>query len=327
MLLNYPSYYGVCFDLKAVAELVHRYDKPLLVDEAHGAHFHFHPQLPASALECGADAVVQSTHKMLGALTMGAMLHIASQRLDQCRVQQVLSWIQSSSPSYPIMASLDLSRRDMVLQGTSRIEQVCKQVDELRLATEEHDWLGVATGALHSEWQDPFKLVLFDKSGSMSGYELLDALREQGCYAELADPRYVLLVFSPYTKKIDLERLRLAWHNIGERLSECRQELQKGKENIYILDTADAVSHPVRFDAQPIDEAWEMRQVPKHEAIGKESAHMITPYPPGIPLLYPGERLTPQVMTLLEEIQATGGRIRGIKDSSLQTYFIRYKKY
>ncbi|WP_158702797.1 aminotransferase class I/II-fold pyridoxal phosphate-dependent enzyme, partial [Paenibacillus faecalis] len=112
-----PNYYGMGSDLKELADLCHANEVPLLVDEAHGAHYGMHPDLPESALSCGADGVVQSTHKMLSAMTMGSMLHVQGRLLDRSLLRQRLAMVQSSSPSYPVMASLDLARRLLHAQG------------------------------------------------------------------------------------------------------------------------------------------------------------------------------------------------------------------
>uniref|UniRef100_UPI000A528DA5 aminotransferase class I/II-fold pyridoxal phosphate-dependent enzyme n=1 Tax=Paenibacillus dakarensis TaxID=1527293 RepID=UPI000A528DA5 len=119
VLLTSPNYYGMSCDLKPIAELCHAYHIPLLVDEAHGAHFGMHPDLPEGALSSGADVAVQSTHKMLAAMTMGAMLHVQGPFINRGLLRQRLAMVQSSSPSYPVMASLDLARRMLHAQGAS----------------------------------------------------------------------------------------------------------------------------------------------------------------------------------------------------------------
>ena len=114
VLLINPTYYGVSIDLKKVVDLVHKYNRPVLVDEAHGAHFNFHKQLPISALQAGADMVVQSTHKILTSMTQSSMLHIKEGRINHKRAKNVLQLLHSTSPSYVLMASLDVARRQMV---------------------------------------------------------------------------------------------------------------------------------------------------------------------------------------------------------------------
>lgn len=324
VLLNHPSYYGAGYDVKAAANLVHRHDKLLLVDEAHGAHFHFHPNLPTDAMGSGADAAVQSTHKMLGAMTMGAMLHIRGQRLDKSRVQQALSIMQSSSPSYPIMASLDLSRRDAALNGSDKIERMLYNLERLRAKiVQRYTWLGIADSAEYSEYQDPFKLAIYDRSGRLSGFALQEMLQKQGIYAELADSRHVLLAFSPYTREEELHHLLDTWDTIGMGLSKWKQELYSIRKNIYVSGLDVPISKPVLIQAAGALDNYEVRQMSKREAVGKVCADMITPYPPGIPLLYPGEKYTLEVLEALEEIAAQGGRIRGLRDQSLRTFAVR----
>ncbi|NMO98277.1 aminotransferase class I/II-fold pyridoxal phosphate-dependent enzyme, partial [Paenibacillus lemnae] len=119
VLVTMPNYYGMGSDLTGMAQICHAHGIPLLVDEAHGAHYGLHPDLPAHALSCGADIVVQSTHKMLAAMTMGAMLHVQGPRIDRALLRGRLAMVQSSSPSYPLMGSLDLARRLVHAPGAS----------------------------------------------------------------------------------------------------------------------------------------------------------------------------------------------------------------
>ncbi|WP_411829743.1 aminotransferase class I/II-fold pyridoxal phosphate-dependent enzyme, partial [Paenibacillus favisporus] len=131
VLVTMPNYYGMGSDLAPLAEACHQHGVPLLVDEAHGAHYGQHPRLPGSALASGADGVVQSTHKMLAALTMGAMLHVQGPRIDRGLLRQRLAMVQSSSPSYPIMGSLDLARRLLHVQGAGAFTAGLAAVDAL----------------------------------------------------------------------------------------------------------------------------------------------------------------------------------------------------
>ena len=123
VLMVYPTYYGVCGDLKSIAHITHQYNIPLIVDEAHGAHFHFHPELPTSALSLGADLTVQSIHKTLGAMTQASMLHIQGKRIDIDRVNKALQLVQSTSPSFILLASLDAARQQMAIHGKNLLSQ------------------------------------------------------------------------------------------------------------------------------------------------------------------------------------------------------------
>ena len=117
VLLINPTYYGVATDLKKIADIVHSYDIPLIVDEAHGPHLHFHDELPVSAVDAGADICTQSTHKILGSMTQMSVIHVNSDRVDVEKVKQILSLLHTTSPSYPLMASLDCARRQIATEG------------------------------------------------------------------------------------------------------------------------------------------------------------------------------------------------------------------
>ncbi len=314
LLVTNPSYYGITNDLKALSGLLHDRGKVLLVDEAHGAHFGFHPDLPASALSCRADAVVQSTHKMLTAMTMGAMLHVQGPRIRLGAVRKALAMVQSSSPSYPIMASLDLSRRMLQEEGEERIERGLSAVRRV---------IGYLRG--HKRWharaltdrmvdagcrQDPFKVALYDASGRLDGFALKDGLEQQGCYPELADPTYVLLAFSLASTQEAAQRLIVALERIDEETRDEGSETSPGSWGAEAA--AQRISEPVTFDWEVIHEGTGTKvAVPVAECAGRIAAEMIVPYPPGIPVLYPGERITERTVSHLTRLAALGSRFHG----------------
>ena len=132
VLVVSPTYYGVASDLERIAEVVHARNLPLLVDEAWGPHFAFHAELPISALEAGADLVVQSTHKVLAGMTQASLLHVRGDRIDRNRVRNILQLLQSTSPNYVLMMSLDAARRQMALQGEALLDRTLKLADDAR---------------------------------------------------------------------------------------------------------------------------------------------------------------------------------------------------
>lgn len=323
VLLTHPSYYGFGADLRRLAELVHAHGKPLLVDQAHGAHFGSHPRFPASAMQCGADAAVQSAHKMLNALTMGAMLHLKGTRLDADKVARVLSMIQSSSPSYPIMASLDLCRRDLMTGGAERLAAAAALLDEVRRRIRES---GLPFGVVEPEGPyaaaDPLKLTLYDRTGTMTGYELRDELDRRGCVAELADPRHVLLVAGSATGESDAEALMSAlWDIAGAEFPRRKQETDALTANNMFINLWPAVSEPILFypPAERASAASSAKSVPLPQCAGMRSAEMIIPYPPGIPLLFPGEPVSVAAVELLQALRDLGARVQGASDASLRT--------
>ncbi|SDE52893.1 Arginine/lysine/ornithine decarboxylase [Paenibacillus sp. UNCCL117] len=328
LLLTCPSYYGIGPDLESIAELLHARHKCLLVDEAHGAHYGFHPELPGSALSCGADAVVQSTHKMLTALTMGSMLHVQGQRVSREILRRILGMLQSSSPSYPIMASLDLSRRYLQEQGTGAITSALAVLESWRsgIARRPRWSLARISGPYRS---DPFKQLLYDAAGKLNGYELQAKLEESGCYAEMADAGYVVLAFSLVSRLEEVHHLLEALDRIAQQEQPddaSRPSSGYAAEATGIRQGAsfrERISQPVPFSIASIHGQTASRLVPLDSCEGHMAAEMIVPYPPGIPLLYPGERITPQIAADLRLLAGSGARFQGHNVTELGTIPVR----
>lgn len=318
VLLTNPSYYGLGVPLQPIAALVHEYDIPLLVDEAHGAHYGFHPSLPKSALASGADGVVQSTHKMLTALTMGAMLHIQGSRIDGSIVQQRLAMIQSSSPSYPLMASLDWSRRLIALHGFDMVTAGLNVVNECVAKLSEMDEFAVATLAPgHNVTKDPFKIALRDATGTLTGYALQQELERHGIMVELADPHYVLLVFTIASQSDDAVLLISALQKISQQFSLKKKEIGKITSNITTLPQFMHSVAPLSFRPPSFTRA-QVESVAIDDAVERRSAEMVVPYPPGIPLLFPGEVITEDTMSYLKHLAKLGASFQGASDHKLR---------
>lgn len=321
LLVTHPNYYGMCSSLKPLADLCHDSGVPILVDEAHGAHFGLHPALPETALAQGADGVVQSTHKMLTALTMGAMLHVQGSMLDRKLLAQRLAMIQSSSPSYPIMASLDLSRSVLEAQGKVIFEDGLAAAQTIRDGIKKLSRFAVVepkssgTNAAYTI-QDPFKIVLYDVSSQWSGYELQERLEAAGCIPEMSDDRYVVLALSQGTTRKDADRLLQALEKLSKD-SAIHEVNQLSTWNI-TSNFGGEVSSPVQFGLIPICE--EMTEaVPIELSAGRQAAEMIIPYPPGIPLLYPGETITEVTVDRLIELKRNKAKCQGAGDPLLAT--------
>ncbi|HZG55829.1 aminotransferase class I/II-fold pyridoxal phosphate-dependent enzyme [Paenibacillus sp.] len=315
-----PNYYGIAGELREIADVAHARNVPLIVDEAHGAHFGRHPRFPASALACGADVVVQSTHKMLPALTMGAMLHVRGNRLPADRIGAFLHMLQSSSPSYPILASLDWARRELQARGSELFDPALQAIDRWRAEGREGAFARFETSVA----EDPLKLLLRDREGTLSGYELLAQLAERGVYTEMANERYALLACSAATSYEELERLRAALYEIALRFPAKKKENPQNFANSIALGT-NSVSKPVFFSAYGANAnaESEVTAVPLERAEGEISAEMIVPYPPGIPALYPGERVEGETVAALLQLRAYGAAVQGAKDRELRTVLVR----
>ncbi|MDF2926264.1 MAG: lysine decarboxylase-like protein [Paenibacillaceae bacterium] len=314
VFLTNPNYYGMGRDLGPHAELVHRYGIPLLVDEAHGAHLGFHPDLPPSALSRGADAVVQSTHKMLTAMTMGAMLHVQGTRIDRRRLKERLAMLQSSSPSYPLMASLDLARRRIATEGERLLAEVLEH-----LRTFQADYSERASGnplqfvppsppSPAFDYMDPFKLIVYDATGRLSGFRLLEELADEGVVAEMADDRHTVLACSLATSRQDLARLNQAMLRMeaGPRGDYC----PTGPAMLQGYAPPEEIGVPILMG---LDESEERERiaVPLYESVGRICAQSVIPYPPGIPLLFPGEQIRLSVIEYIDKLMKTGARFQG----------------
>jgi arginine decarboxylase len=312
VFLTNPTYYGMGIDLAKMAAAVHRFQIPLLVDEAHGAHYGFHPALPPSAMQCGADAAVQSTHKMGTSMTMSSMLHVQGTRIDRDRLRRILAMIQSSSPSYPLMASLDLARRHMVLEMKKELDRVLPLLNRLRERIASLDWLylpGLAEKSVYSTL-DPLKLLLCLRTKAFTGYQLQSMLEAADIYPELAESAHVLLAASTGTSPEDVEHV---WQFLES--VEAPPKLKSDAS----FPVGLLASSFLREQAMPMHEAFDApkKTVPLTQAAGRISAEMVIPYPPGIPLLTPGERIDTEVLALLQELAESGARFHGIKDPEL----------
>ncbi|MFI8578159.1 aminotransferase class I/II-fold pyridoxal phosphate-dependent enzyme [Rossellomorea aquimaris] len=300
-VLTYPTYYGFTYNIDQIIEELHKHDVTCIVDEAHGAHFTLGSPFPESAIECGADIVVHSAHKMLPAMTMGSYLHITSPRVSERKVKEYLTMLQSSSPSYPIMASLDYARSYIGTFTKEDKEQNLKEINKFVQALE-----GVHPQLIVKGTDDPLKVVM--KLAGRSGYTLQQLLESEGIYPELADPDYVLLILPllkrnrsfPYQEAIN--RIRMALGN--EPIIEKIKIHETNRSNSQVLYTTLALSFE---DMEEKEEAL----IPLHAAEGEISAGMVTPYPPGIPLLIPGERITSHAIERLTEYVKNKANIQG----------------
>ncbi|AGT30484.2 arginine decarboxylase [Geobacillus genomosp. 3] len=281
IVLTNPNYYGMSIDLTEIVRLAHRYGIPVLVDEAHGAHFVAGPPFPKPALACGADIVVQSAHKTLPAMTMGAFLHVNSGRIDVERLKYFLQLFQSSSPSYPIMASLDLARHYVAQLTKDRVAAIVAQIEEFKMALAHMDGVAVVSSRQPDVQTDPLKVTVQTRS-PLTGYELQRRLEHEGVFTELADPLNVLLVcpLAATGKLMEaVEKIRRAWRGVpaGE---------------MPLFGSFPFLRPPLSV-LVPYDELRDVRKkaVALDEAEGCVAAETVIPYPPGVPLIWIGERI------------------------------------
>ncbi|WP_309737864.1 aminotransferase class I/II-fold pyridoxal phosphate-dependent enzyme [Chamaesiphon sp. OTE_20_metabat_361] len=319
VMLVYPTYYGAGGDLGAIAQIVHSYDLPLLVDEAHGAHFGFHPDLPPSALSLGADLAVQSTHKLLGSLTQSAMLHININRIDRDRVSRVLRSIQTTSPSYLLLASLDAARQQMALHGNELMSQTIELANIARAKISQIEGLTVVEldpTTPGCKYFDPTRLTVTVTGLNLTGFAADEILTDKfGVVAELPSLRHLTFIISLGNTLADIDRLVAAFNELAINYRQtCTLELPEIVPPDGILTTM--AMTPRQADRSP------HLQVSIEDAIGKISAESICPYPPGIPTIVPGEIITTAALDYLRQVIDLGGEIAGCSDLSLATIAI-----
>jgi arginine/lysine/ornithine decarboxylase len=292
-VVTYPTYQGVAPPLETVAAAAHAVGALVVADSAHGAHFGLDPRLPPSALAAGADVAVFGLHKSLGALTQAAAV-VWRAGVDGARLRGVLRVLQSASPSYLLMASIDGARAAAAAYGPRRWRRALDRAGEVRGWLGEEAWLPPVA-------HDPSRVVWLASHGG--GPQLYAALRQQGVEPEYADARGVLLLIGPNLAARDLARLRKAFAAAAVRR----------------LDSGPAQS-PVTAPPAPLPPDMDMlaalvaptATVPLAQAAGRCAADFLVPYPPGVPLVLPGRRLTTAEVRALEAALAQGREVQGV---------------
>jgi lysine decarboxylase len=312
-----PTYYGLAADVEGCAEVAHRAGVALIVDNAWGAHFGFHPRLPPSPLQLGADAMLASTHKIVGSLTQSAMLLVArTELIDSDAIARSVRLVRSTSSSSLLMASLDAARRQLAVHGEALLERTIRASEEARLAIDAVPGCAVVGEGLVGQpgvagW-DPLRIVIDVRGTGCTGYEVAAALRSSyDIYVELATHASLVLILGIAQNVEPLERLA---HDFAETI---RHISRPGAVPALVrapmaLELGTAISPRDAF-------LGEGETIPVEEAEGRISAENIAGYPPGIPALLPGERITAEVVAYLRELTASGARLHGAADPTFQT--------
>jgi arginine decarboxylase len=312
-----PTYYGMAADVEGCAAVCHERDVPLVVDQAWGPHFGFHPDLPPSAVAQGADAVLTSTHKIVGSLTQSAMLHIAGTgRIDIGRVGRAMRLVRSTSQSALLMASLDGARRQLAVHGEALLHEAIAAAARTRAKMAKIPGIALVDGQFVGRpgvagW-DPMRLVIDVRGTGCTGYEVADALRRAyDVQPELATHATMVLLLGIAESPLSLERVAGDLDEIVKRIA------REG--------TADALVRPTQALENQMAvsprEAFlgDAESVPVDESVGRISCESIAGYPPGIPALLPGERITAEAVAYLRELRDAGARLHGASDPSFAT--------
>ena len=314
VLIINPTYYGVATELQKIADIVHEYDIPLIVDEAHGPHLAFSEALPMSAMEAGADLCAQSTHKIIGAMTQGSILHVRTKYVSAARVQQILNLLHTTSPSYILLASLDTSRKQIALEGEELLEKAIQLATYVRTEVNKIEGFYCfgdeiqGNPGVHA--LDPTKICITCRELGITGYDLDMILSNKyHIQMELSDLYNVLAVGSFGDTQENMDKLINALQEISE---EYKNKNQVKPDFIDIPSIPKQVLIP--------REAFyaEKEAILLEDSIGEVSGEFLMAYPPGIPVLCPGEVITEEIVSYVEDLKKTGLYVQGTEDPRVE---------
>jgi arginine decarboxylase len=314
LLITSPNYYGLCADIEKIIPYAHEKGMIVLMDEAHGPHLKFNPKLPKCALDVGADLCVQSTHKIVGGMTQASMLHVKAGRINIDDVTNTLKLLQTTSPSYILMASLDLARMQMATEGKKLLNRTLKLAEEARAKIDKIP--GISCFGRDQAQQagmadmDVTKLTITVSDLGLSGYHVSQLLNTRfGIQVEMADPFHVLVIVSIGDRQDDLDRLVASLQQISA---------ETGLQGALL--PLDKVHPPVlanRFIMTPRDAFYsDTELITLDQAAGKVAAEVVTVYPPGIPLLVPGEEISRDAIDYIANMAGLGAIIDGLNENN-----------
>ena len=311
VFINNPTYYGICSDIRAIADLAHRHNMLLLADEAHGAHFYFGDNLPLSAMAAGADMAAVSMHKSGGSLTQSSFL-LCGNAIDPEALRQTINLTLTTSASYLLMASLDISRKTLALHG----HDIFRQVVEMALyARAEINRIGpyyaygseLVNGTSVFDF-DATKLAVSTAGAGLSGIEVYDLLRDEyDIQAEFGDTSNLLAYISVGDRQQELERLVGALSEIARRFRRPPEDLPP-----YAMPAARVRVSPQEAFYAPSE------MLPLEQCSGRIGTELVMAYPPGIPILAPGEEVTAEAIEYIRFAGARGCFLTGTRDPSVQ---------
>ncbi len=311
ILVNNPTYYGICSDLRSIVELAHRHNMLVLADEAHGTHFYFGENLPVSAMAAGADMAAVSMHKSGGSLTQSSLL-LAGPRVNADHVRQIINLTQTTSASYLLLSSLDISRRNLALRGKQAFDGVCDLADYAREEINDlGGWYAFSKELINGDSVfdfDQTKLSVHTLDLGLAGIEVYDILRDEyDIQIEFGDLGNILAYLSIGDRRRDVERLVSALSEIGRLYSKDRTGMM---ENEYIAPDV-AVTPQFAFYAPK-------ESLPIEETAGRVCSEFVMCYPPGIPILAPGERVTEKILEYIRYAKEKGCQLTGPENAKIE---------
>jgi len=310
IFLNNPTYYGICSDIKSIVELAHRHNMLVLADEAHGTHFSFSDKLPLSAMAAGADMAAVSMHKSGGALTQSSLL-LTGKNVDASYVQQVINLVQTTSASYLLLASLDISRRNLALNGKQIFDKIIALADyarkEINSAGGYYAFGKDITGDSRVFDFDSSKLSVNSLKTGLAGIEIYDILHDEyDIQIELGDVGNFLAYISLGDDYKDIERLCSALYDIHRRY---RRDAKDMLNYEYVNPIVKMSPKEAFYKGKEI--------VPIEKSLGRISGELIMCYPPGIPIVAPGEEMSREGLDYIAYAKEKGCRLTGIENESV----------
>jgi arginine decarboxylase len=313
VLVINPTYFGISANLKEIVSIAHSYEVPVLVDEAHGVHIHFHEELPLSAMQAGADMSATSVHKLGGSMTQSSILNVRGNLVNPGRIQTILSMLTTTSTSYLLLASLDVARKRLATEGYNLIEKTITLANKTRDAINEVPYIYCPgkeiLGTEATFDYDPTKLIINVKDLDMSGFDVEVWLREKhNIEVELSDLYNILCIITPGDTKLETEFLLNA---LVELVSENKPaNVEKQFVAVQVPDI------PV-LALTPRDAFYaDTEKIPFEESAGRIIAEFVMVYPPGIPIFIPGEIITEENINYIKTNVEAGLPVQGPEDEN-----------
>jgi lysine decarboxylase len=317
VLLTCPNYYGICSDLTEISKLIHSRGKILAIDEAHGAHFAFNDKLPVPAIKAGADICVQSAHKTLPAFTQGAYVHVGSDRINQERLRSFLQIYQTSSPSYIIMSSLDIARDIMETEGSKYLDRLIAMIEQGKNSMGDYRCL-ILEPSSQKQGQDyildPTRIVINVRKLGITAFEAERIIREKwGIQAEMSDLYNIVFITTVSDREDDIRRLFQSIIEMAQSLDAAKDKTQK-EESLPMLGKDYSLELPIQAIKTNETLFAQYENLSIYEASGRVSKDIVAPYPPGTPILCPGELITDKIIDIILRIIRAGGTVYGVDE-------------
>ncbi|MCR4746166.1 MAG: amino acid decarboxylase [Lachnospiraceae bacterium] len=331
IIITTPTYEGIPSNVAEIARIAHSYGKILIADEAHGAHFGLYKDFPQNAIEQGADIVIHSVHKTLPSMTQTALIHVQGDLVNREKLRRFLHIYQSSSPSYVLMTSIDSCINEIREKGNKIFSRVCRYNQKIRRETKQCKHLFIPD---ISVIPDPCKILICCKDCSINGQQIYDILRlEHHIQLEMAGDFYGLAIITGYDSEENIDRLIFAINSLDKDLEEGKSHTGNSSENASSFNRKIIYPDNNPESCETISKENETREYPEKvipfykafdsesetidisSAMGKIAGDFINLYPPGIPIILPGERFSKEIIEKISNYINTGRNVQGVEIS------------